>query len=318
MKSCPRSGKKRWSGRRRRRRFQRGLLRPGMRALAQAGIYACSLDNAPSIYDAWLELREDRVAARPPKAQRLSVGRDWPEIAVLMPVWNPKPAFLRAALESVLAQDYGHWQLCLADDASTSPETPEMLRAYAARDKRIRLVIREHNGHIAQASNSALALSDAPWAAFLDHDDLLAPDALREVARHASERPHLRFMYSDEDKIDAAGVRRTPIFKAAFDFDLHFTGHLSAYAVSTLRAAGGLRPGFEGSQDFDLSLRVTEKLKPEEIAHIPRILYHWRIHADSTTTEWQQAVCAGSHPRALEGKRATPRLDSNSRARGEK
>ena len=290
-------------------RFQRDLLQPGMRALARAGIYDCSLDNAPSIYDAWLELREAGSAAGPPKAGQVSVGRQWPEIAVLMPVWNPNPAFLRAALDSVLAQEYGRWQLCLADDASTTPETPEMLRAYAARDARIRLVVRERNGHISRAGNSALALADAPWAAFLDHDDLLAPDALLEVARQAAERPRLRFMYSDEDKIDAAGVRRTPIFKAAFDFDLHFTGHLSSYATSTLRAAGGLRVGFEGSQDFDLSLRVTETLKPEEIAHIPRILYHWRIHAGSTTSgvaskpyvleATRRALAAGAQRRGL-------------------
>ena len=127
-------------------------------------------------------------------------------------------------------------------------------------------------------------MADAPWAAFLDHDDLLAPDALLEVARHAAERPGLRLLYSDEDKIDVHGVRRTPVFRAAFDFDLHCTGHLSTYAVEALREVGGLRPGLEGSQDFDLSLRVTEKLRPEEIAHIPRILYHWRIHGCGSTT----------------------------------
>lgn len=265
------------------RRFHYGMLRPGLRALADAGVYVCSLDNAPSVYDVWLELRENSLPAMQREAESLHVERSWPEIAVLMPVWNPEPEFLRAALDSVLAQRYGQWQLCVADDASTRPEIPELLRSYAARDRRIRLVIRERNGHISRASNSALALADAPWAAFLDHDDLLAPDALLEVARHAAERPGLRFLYSDEDKIDAAGVRRTPIFKADFDFDLHYTGHLSTYAVAALREADGLRPGLEGSQDFDLSLRVTEKLRPEEIAHIPRILYHWRIHAGSTT-----------------------------------
>ena len=279
------------------RRFHHGLLRPGLRALAGAGLYACSLDNAPSVYDAWLELRENASPAEGPGVQDLRVERAWPEIAVLMPVWNPEPAFLRAALDSVLAQSYGHWQLCLADDASTRPEVPELLRSYAARDKRIRLVLRERNGHISRASNSALALADAPWAAFLDHDDLLAPDALLEVARHTAERPGLRLLYSDEDKIDAHGVRRTPVCKAAFDFDLHCTGHLSTYAVEILREVGGLRPGFEGSQDFDLSLRVTEKLRPEEIAHIPRILYHWRIHAGSTTAG------VGAKPYVLEATR---------------
>ncbi|MGE9985545.1 glycosyltransferase [Desulfovibrio sp. SGI.169] len=279
------------------RRFQHEMLGPGLRALADAGIYACSLDSAPSLYDAWLELRENSLQAAERKARNLRVERTWPEIAVLMPVWNPEPEFLRAALDSVLAQSYSQWQLCLADDASTRPETPELLRACAARDKRVRLVIRERNGHISRASNSALALADAPWAAFLDHDDLLAPDALLEVARHAADRPGLRFLYSDEDKIDAAGVRRTPVFRAAFDPDSYCPGHLAAYAVAALRDAGGLRPGLEGSQDFDLGLRVTEKLNPEEIAHIPRILYHWRIHADSTTAS------VATKPYALEATR---------------
>lgn len=279
------------------RRFHYGMLRPGLRALADAGIYACSLDNAPSMYDAWLELRENSAAATEQGARGLRVERSWPEVAVLMPVWNPEPEFLRAALDSVLAQSYGQWQLCLADDASTRSEIPALLRSYAARDKRIRLVIRERNGHISRASNSALALADAPWAAFLDHDDLLAPDALLEVARHVASRPGLRFLYSDEDKIDDAGVRRTPVFKAAFDLDSYCPGHLAAYAVAALRDAGGLRPGLEGSQDFDLSLRVAEKLNPEEIAHIPRILYHWRIHAGST------AASVGTKPYVLEATR---------------
>ena len=106
------------------RRFHHGLLRPGLRALAGAGLYAYSLDNAPSVYDAWLELRENASPAEGPGVQDLRVERAWPEIAVLMPVWNPEPAFLRGALDSVLGQSYGHWQLCLADDASTRPEVP--------------------------------------------------------------------------------------------------------------------------------------------------------------------------------------------------
>lgn len=261
-----------------RARFHHSLLRPGMRALASAGVWACSLDAAPSSYDAWMELREPTLPAG-----RVDVDRECPEIAVLMPVWNPRPAHLAAALDSVLGQSYDRWQLCVADDASTDPEIPELLRAYAARDARIRLITREKNGHISRATNSALALADAPWAAFFDHDDLLAPTALEETAAVIAARPGVRLIYTDEDKIDGDGVRRTPIFKPDFDFDLHSVGHLATYATDLLRAVGGLRPGLEGSQDVDLSLRVTERLDPRAVAHIPRVLYHWRFHEGSTT-----------------------------------
>ena len=266
----------RW--RRSQARFHHSLLRPGMRALANAGVWTCSLDAAPSSYDAWMELREPALPAG-----RVDAGGQWPEIAVLMPVWNPRPAHLAAALDSVLGQRYDRWQLCVADDASTDPEIPELLQTYAARDPRIRLITRDRNGHISRATNSALALADAPWAALLDHDDLLAPSALEETAAVIAARPGVRLIYSDEDKIDDDGVRRTPIFKPDFDFDLHSVGHLATYATDLLRAVGGLRPGLEGSQDVDLSLRATERLDPRAVAHIPRVLYHWRFHEGSTT-----------------------------------
>lgn len=259
-------------------RFHHRLLRPGMRALADAGLWACSLDAAPSSYDAWLELREPTL-----RRPRVEGGSEWPKIAVLMPVWNPRPEHLSAALDSVLAQSYGRWQLCVADDASTDPAIPQLLRAYAARDSRIRLVRREVNGHISRATNSALALADAPWTAFFDHDDLLAPTALEETAAVITAKPEVRLVYTDEDKIDEDGVRRTPVFKPGFDLDLHAMGHLTTCATGLVRAVGGLRTGLEGSQDFDLTLRITERLEPGAVAHIPRVLYHWRFHEGSTT-----------------------------------
>lgn len=305
-----RSGALQW--RRQATVFHERLLKPALRILAESGIYACSLDDAPSAFDAWLELREKQGQAAPGIGPKLSVGAHWPDVALVMPVWNPEPGFLRAALDSVLAQSYPHWQLCVADDASSQAEIPEMLRALAARDKRVRLTVRGGNGHICRASNSALALADAPWTAFLDHDDLLAPDALLEVARLAASRPGLGFIYSDEDKVDACGVRRGPVFKAAFDPDLYdgcnYTCHLSAFASRLVHEAGGFRPGLEGSQDYDLTLRVTEKLGPEQIAHIPRILYHWRVHAKSST------ACVGAKPYVLEATRRA--LDESVARRG--
>lgn len=277
-KALPELGEDAARWRRSEARFRHRMLRPGMRALADAGMWACSLDAAASSYDSWMELREPVL-----RPARVETGREWPEIAVLMPVWNPRPDHLAAALDSVLAQSYARWQLCVADDASTDPAIPQLLRAYAAKNPRIRLVIREENGHISRATNSALALTDAPWAAFFDHDDLLAPTALEEVAAVIAGRPELRCIYTDEDKVDDDGVRRSPVFKTCFDRDLPLVGHLTSYATELVRRAGGLRPGFEGSQDLDLWLRITEGLEARQVAHIPRVLYHWRIHAGSTT-----------------------------------
>lgn len=259
-------------------RFRHRLLWPGMRALADAGIWACSLDEAASSYDAWIELREPEL-----RPARVETGVEWPEIAVLMPVWNPQPDYLKAALDSVLAQSYGRWQLCVADDASTDPTIPQLLRDYAAKDPRLRLVIREENGHISRATNSALALTDAPWVAFFDHDDLLAPTALEETATVIASRPGVGCVYTDEDRVDEDGVRRSPVFKPGFDGDLFTVGHLTTYAAGLVRDVGGLRPGLEGSQDLDLWLRATERLEPGMVAHVPRVLYHWRVHAGSTS-----------------------------------
>ena len=271
--------------------FRYKFLRPGMSALQREGLYACSLDNCPASYDAWLELAEKgRPAAEPVQQEEeerghseMLVGRQWPCLAVVMPVYSPQPEHLRAALDSVLAQTYPHWQLCIADDASPDQHTPEILSAYTARDARLRHVRRESNGHISLASNSALELVDAPWTGFLDHDDLLAPTALEQMAQVVATTPHLGLVFSDEDKVDCRGVRRSPLFKADLDPWAQYVWHFSVYSTALLQGLGGLRPGLEGSQDFDLSLRATECLEPEQIVHVPHVLYHWRVHEGSTS-----------------------------------
>lgn len=272
-------------------RFHHGQLKPGMRALQKAGIYNSSLDRCPSVFDAYVELGENW--------RELKIGPEWPKIAVLMPVYNPRPEFLIQAIDSTRAQKYGNWELCIADDASTNPEIAEILRASARDDGRINVVFREKNGHICHASNTALELVSAPWTAFLDHDDMLSSQALGMVAEKLAEREELGYIYSDEDHIDETNVRRGPFFRPDFDNDFLNTGHLSSYSTELLRDIGGFRPGLDGSQDFDLELRATARLAPENIAHIPHILYHWRVHEDSTT------ACIAAKPYAVEAtKRA--------------
>jgi glycosyltransferase involved in cell wall biosynthesis len=207
-------------------------------------------------------------------------------ISIVLPVYNPPEAWLAQSIDSVFAQAYSHWELCIADDASTAPHVRPLLERYAATDRRIKVAFRTENGHISAASNSALALATGDWVALLDHDDALAPHALYEVAAMLNARPETDLIYSDEDKIDRDGHRHSPYFKPEFLPDL-FTGqnyisHLTVLRTALVRDLGGFRIGFEGSQDWDLALRYVERIKPERIRHIPKVLYHWRAVAGST------------------------------------
>jgi glycosyltransferase involved in cell wall biosynthesis len=209
-----------------------------------------------------------------------------PRISVVMPTYNADPAWLTEAIDSVRNQIYPHWELCIADDASTNNEIRLLLERYAQKDARIRIVLRDENGHISAASNSALALVSSDWVALLDHDDLLAPHALYFVAKEIIRHPEARLIYSDEDKIDARGHRQDPYFKCDINIDLFYSHnmicHLGVFQKRLLDEIGGFRVGFEGAQDYDLALRCLERIGVESIVHIPRVLYHWRVHAAST------------------------------------
>jgi glycosyltransferase involved in cell wall biosynthesis len=207
-------------------------------------------------------------------------------ISVVMPVYNPDLQWLREAIESVRTQVYPEWELCMADDNSKDPGVRQLLTEYAAKDERIRVEFRKTNGHISAASNSALSLATGDYVAFLDHDDLLAPDALLRVAYEIGHHRDVGLIYSDEDKIEPDGKRNGPYFKPDWSPELlesqNYLCHLTVIRTDLVREVGGFRLGFEGSQDYDLVLRCTEKLRPEQIRHIPHILYHWRIHKNST------------------------------------
>lgn len=220
---------------------------------------------------------------------RITALAQAPVIAVLMPVYNPRPEWLMEAIESVRNQLYPHWELCIADDASTDPAIRPLLERYRREDNRIKVVFREQNGHISAASNSALEQVAAPWLALLDHDDLLAEHALFWVADAINRNPQARLFYSDEDKIDESGVRHAPYFKCDWNIDLFLSqnmiSHLGVYQTGLVREINGFMVGMEGSQDYDLALRYIERLNPGSIFHIPRVLYHWRIHSSSTAQD---------------------------------
>ncbi|RMS21786.1 Glycosyl transferase, group 2 protein [Pseudomonas savastanoi] len=211
---------------------------------------------------------------------------EYPLISIIMPVYNPPLDLLREAVDSVRSQLYTNWELCLADDASTNPAVIEYLKSLKAQDKRIKVVFRGSNGHISQASNSALGVAKGLFVALMDNDDLLPAHALYWIARTIRENPDAGLIYSDEDKIDTEGNRSSPYFKSDWNEFLfrsqNMVCHLGAYRRDLVNEVGQFRVGFEGAQDYDLTLRCIEKLKRDQIIHIPRVLYHWRIHAGST------------------------------------
>ncbi len=240
-------------------------------------------------YTAWVQTFSTvtpEVAAR--LRQRLAAlpANRRPLISVVMPVYNVDERWLTRAIESVREQVYEQWELCIADDASTRPHVRAVLERWQATDPRIRVVFRSGNGHISAASNSALELAAGEFVALLDHDDELSPDALAEVVLWLADRPGTDLVFSDEDKIDENGRRFSPYFKPDYLPDLlrgqNCISHLSVYRTEVVRRVGGFRAGYEGSQDWDLSLRVVDAIAPDRIGHIPKVLYHWRAISGST------------------------------------
>jgi GT2 family glycosyltransferase len=212
-----------------------------------------------------------------------------PLISVLLPVYNSNLKWLRRAILSVQKQLYPHWELCIVDDASTDPKIWPFLQRCARRDRRIKLMRRTENGHISAASNDALRLATGEFVALLDHDDELAPTALYFVAAALNRNHDLQLLYSDEDKLEERNRRSEPYFKSDWNPELflaqNFLSHLGVYRTDLIRRVGGFRIGFEGSQDYDLALRCIEQIRPEEIEHLPWVLYHWRAGDQSTASD---------------------------------
>lgn len=210
-----------------------------------------------------------------------------PKISILIPVYNVLDRHLIPCIESVLNQVYTNWELCLADDCSSWKSVKETLAKYEDNEK-IKIVYRTENGHISRCTNSALEIATGEFVAFMDCDDVLRPNALYEVVKKLNENPKLDFIYSDEDKIDDDGFNRhMPHFKPDWSPDTlmshMYTCHFGVYRRSIANEIGGLRAGYEGAQDYDFTLRFTEKTN--KIAHIDKILYHWRERKESTALD---------------------------------
>ena len=206
-----------------------------------------------------------------------------PLISIITPVYNTPEPVLRAMVDSVRSQSFTDWELCLVDDCSPSSRPREVLAEYAAMDPRIRFQTRSENGGIVHASNDSLAMARGEFVSFLDHDDELYPGALEATAAALRSAPDVDYVYTDEDKLDEDGNRGNPFYKPdwspeRFRYQM-YSCHFGTMRRSLVEEVGGFRPDFEGSQDFDLVFRVTERAR--RIVHIPEVLYGWRIIAGS-------------------------------------
>lgn len=268
----------------RRERWLKGMVRSILRGARAAA--AAPLTFTPPrdvIYEAW-------IAACEPAAEALELQRSaqlgyMPTISIVVPTYNTPATFLRDMLRSVQNQTYPRWELCVADGASTTPWVADILEEASAQDGRICFRRLDHNHGIVGNTNEALAMATGEYVAFMDHDDTLAPFALFAVAQAINTTPEADLIYSDEDKLSTDGsIRFAPHFKPDWAPDSlrsqNYISHLTVLSAAVLDQIGVLNSEYEGSQDYDLVLRASEKARA--IVHIPQVLYHWRAHASST------------------------------------
>ena len=237
----------------------------------------------PDEYRRWQKKHEPSTAEL--ATQRQHKFARSPVISIVVPVFNPPLPYLEALINSVKAQTYQHWELCLAD-ASSEELTRVALNAVVRSDPRFKLHQLESNLGIAGNTNAAIALATGQYVAFADHDDTLASFALFEVAKAINDHPDAELFYSDEDKLDTVGERVEPNFKPDFSpetlLSRNYICHLTVVKRELVEQLGGIRTGFDGAQDYDFVLRASEVAK--RVVHIPAVLYHWRMHAASTAS----------------------------------
>lgn len=239
-------------------------------------------------YGDWIhsnEVREWEI-----KVQAKKKFKNMPKISIVVPMYHTKEKFLKELVNSVLQQTYSNWELCFADGSETQNEK---LHKILEKDRRIKYQFLHENKGISENTNQAIKMATGDYIALLDHDDVLAKYALYEVVKRINQFPEAEFLYSDEDKIDQNGNRFDAYFKPEFAPDTlrcqNYICHFSVFKKELMDKLGGFRSEFDGAQDYDIFLRMSEVVKPENIKHIPRILYHWRVHKGSTAMENSEA-----------------------------
>ncbi len=260
------------------------LIRDGLRCLKREGIRSFIYKvyvyiNRRNQYEMWIEENEKNLS----DVTELSYN---PLISVVVPVYNVDGGMLTECIESVINQTYKSFELILVDDCSTQEQVRKTLHRYEGAD-RIKVIYRNENGHISRATNTGIEAATGEFVGLMDCDDVLSVNALYEMVRKLNDGQEYDFIYSDEDKLSEDGrKRKDPFFKPDWSPDtfmsLMYTCHFSIFRKTLLDELGGLRVGFEGSQDYDLVLRLMEKT--DRIGHVPKILYHWRERKESTAS----------------------------------
>ena len=257
----------------------------GWATLLDTVVHDARLRAVPEAYHQWLLATQPGLDQLDRQRTESAAWSYRPTISVCVPVFNPRPGWLEEAVASVSAQSYDPWELCLADDGSTDPLAVALLDRLGAENPRIRTMRRSANGGIAAATNDALALATGDFVAFLDQDDLLAPQALFRVAARLQDHPDTDLFYCDEDLLGTDGRRRQPFFKPGWSpetlLSFNYITHFVVARRALVESVGGLRPRFDGSQDHDLLLRLTERT--DAVSHVDDVLYTWRQSPTSTS-----------------------------------
>ena len=237
-------------------------------------------------------------------SQHLRDMKERPLISIVVPTYDTRETDLRSMVLSVKRQLYPNWELCIADDNSKLPHVRKILYEFSRYDGRIKVIERSFNGGIAAATNSAIGITAGDYLAFLDHDDLLHETALYEVVAEINKHPNADLIFSDSDEIDEHDKRSNPYFKLGWNYEVllaqNVISHLGVYRTSTVKAVGGLREQFDGSQDYDLALRIVDSCLPGQVRHIPAILYHWRRSTDAISySDIRLEACVESGRKAI-------------------
>ena len=241
--------------------------------------------QGPPSYQKWIRHHlPDRNELE--KQKKTSFGYR-PKISFVVPLYKTPEKYLRRLTESFQEQTYSNWELCFSDGSGAQSPLTELLKELTAKDNRIKYVSHEEPLQISEHTNSAIEIATGDFIAFADHDDELTPNALFECVKAINEKPQTLVIYTDEDKMSMDGHKFfQPHFKPDYNPDLlctvNYICHLFVVSRKVIEKVGGLRSEFDGAQDYDFVLRCVEAVKDEEICHIPKILYHWRCHEDST------------------------------------
>lgn len=244
-------------------------------------------------YPEWYELTKPTEEEL--DAQRKFIFDYTPKMSVVIPAYKTPERFLAAMLDSLLAQTYDNWEVCVADGSPRGESAERVLKRYAMKDERIRYVIIGENKGISGNTNAAIEMATGDFIVLADHDDTMAPDALFECVKAINSDPEIDVVYTDEDKLDIDGGELfEPHFKPDFNPDLltsvNYICHLFVVNHELLLEVGGFREEYDGAQDYDFILRCTEKAR--KIYHVPKALYHWRCHQNSTASNPESKLYA--------------------------